>query len=76
VDDIALLHRLGVNLATLDQAPEQPRTADARTRYGLPCSTCGAPAVATTTVTVSASSRWLDSCRDHMIAAARLRSAA
>jgi len=75
VDDTALLRTLAIEPATLAPAPATVRTADARTRYGLPCSTCGAPSVAATTVTTPAGPRWLDSCRDHMIAAAKLRSA-
>ena len=75
MDDTALLCTLAIDPGALAPAPATVRTADARTRWGLPCSTCGTPAVATTTVTLPAGPRWLDSCRDHMLTAARLRSA-
>jgi hypothetical protein len=73
MDDADLLRSLGVDPATLDPAPAAPRTADARQRFGRPCSTCGAEAISTGTVDLPQGCFWLDSCRDHMLEAFRLR---
>jgi len=71
--DADLLRSLAVDPANLDPAPARLRSAAARERFGRPCSVCGAPAQATTTVALSGGCCWLDTCRDHMLAVARLR---
>ncbi|MFF2101013.1 hypothetical protein [Streptomyces sp. NPDC058202] len=73
MDDADLLRSLGVDPAALDPAPAVLRTADARRRFGRPCSTCGAEAISTGTVDLPHGRFWLDSCRDHMLHAFRLR---
>ncbi|MER5653414.1 hypothetical protein ABT076_10405 [Streptomyces sp. NPDC002131] len=73
MNDADLLRSLGVDPAALDPAPATLRTVDARQRFGQPCSTCGAKAISTGTVDLPQSSFWLDSCRDHMLEAFRLR---
>lgn len=76
VDDLDRLARLGVDPATLEPAPDGPlRRSGYRARI-IPgpsrrlCSACGKPAVATRRVDVQGL-RWLDSCRDCMLADAR-----
>jgi hypothetical protein len=71
--DADLLRSLAVDPAALDRAPARLRAAAARERFGRPCSVCGAPARATTIVALSEGCCWLDTCRDHMLAVARLR---
>lgn len=73
MDDADLLRSLAVDPVALHPAPAQLRTADARQRFGRPCSTCGAEAISTGTVDLPQGSFWLDSCRDHMLEAFRLR---
>lgn len=74
--DADLLLRLGIDPDTLDPAPERRRSADAAQRMGRPCAACGLPGYATRIVRLVDGCRWLDTCRDHMIAAARLQAAA
>lgn len=77
VDDLDRLARLGVDPAVLEPAPDGPlRHSGYRARITLgpshrPCSACGKPAVATRRVDAGAL-RWLDSCRDCMLAGARV----
>ncbi|MGW1961796.1 hypothetical protein ACWCPD_16150 [Streptomyces sp. NPDC001935] len=73
--DADLLLRLGVAAAALDPAPARLRSADAGHRMGLPCAACGTPARATRIVDLTDGPHWLDTCRDHMIVAARLTAA-
>jgi hypothetical protein len=75
--DVGRLAFLGVDPAALDPAPDGPLRRSgyqARINPGLSrrgCSVCGKPAVATRRIEV-AGLRWLDSCRDCMLAGARL----
>ena len=79
--DLQLLAALGVDPATLDEAPDGMlhRTGWQARVHPLsptrrPCTTCGAPAYATCRLDLpELGLRWLDSCRDHMLAVARLR---
>lgn len=73
--DADLLLHLGVDPAALDPAPERLRSVDAEHRIGLPCAVCGRPGYATRIVRLPEGCRWLDTCRDHMIAAARFQAA-
>ncbi|MFE9432831.1 hypothetical protein [Streptomyces sp. NPDC006640] len=73
MDDADLLRSLAVDPAALDPAPAVLYTADARRRFGRPCSTCGATATSTGTVDLPHGVFWLDSCRDHMLQGFRLR---
>ncbi|MFF4536522.1 hypothetical protein [Streptomyces aureus] len=71
--DADLLLHLGVDPAALDPSPERRRSADACQRIGLPCAVCGRPGYATRIVRLPDGCRWLDTCRDHMIASARFQ---
>ncbi|MFF3884065.1 hypothetical protein [Streptomyces sp. NPDC001914] len=75
MDDADLLLRLRVDPADLDPAPERLRPADAEHRIGLPCASCGLPGYATRIVRLADGCRWLDTCRDHMIASATFQAA-
>ncbi|MDX2757937.1 hypothetical protein [Streptomyces europaeiscabiei] len=76
VDDLDRLARLGVDPAALEPAPDWPlrrsgyqaRITPGSSRRG--CSACGKPAVATRRIEADGL-RWLDSCRDCMVAGAR-----
>lgn len=76
VDDRDRLGLLGVDPAELETAPDGPlRQAGYRARITPGpsrrlCSACGSPAVATRRVDADGL-RWLDSCRDCMLAGAR-----
>ncbi|MEU4168895.1 hypothetical protein AB0F46_18705 [Streptomyces sp. NPDC026665] len=75
MDDADLLLHLGVTAAALDPAPERLRPADAEHRIGLPCAACGLPGYATRIVRLVDGCRWLDTCREHMIASATFQAA-
>lgn len=77
VSDVDRLEFLGVDPAALESAPDGPlRHSGYRPRITpgpdrRRCSACGAPAVATRRVDVRGL-RWLDSCRDCMVAGMRM----
>ncbi|MFJ8995639.1 hypothetical protein ACIRQH_35190 [Streptomyces sp. NPDC102279] len=73
MDETAILAALGADPTTLDPAPEHLHTADARRRFGRPCSSCGTPGVSTRIIRLPHGHCWLDSCRDHMLKSFRLR---
>lgn len=74
--DLDRLTLLGIDPAVLEPAPAGPlRYSGYRCRIGpgpsrRSCSACGRPAVATRRIEVDGL-RWLDSCRDCMVAGAR-----
>ncbi|WP_329576702.1 MULTISPECIES: hypothetical protein [unclassified Streptomyces] len=73
-----LLRSLALDLADLKPAPLRPANAqDAAERLGpdpLPCAACGTPARSTRIIdTADHGRRWLDLCRDCMLATADLR---
>ncbi|MFD7204378.1 hypothetical protein [Streptomyces sp. NPDC059893] len=73
-----LLLRLGLDPADLKPAPTRAATAqDAAERLGpepLPCASCGTPARSTRIIdTPNHGRRWLDLCRDCMLAIADRR---
>lgn len=76
VSDVDRLTLLGVDPAALEPAPDGPlRHSGYRVRITPSpdrrrCSACGTPAVATRRVNVQGL-RWLDSCRDCMVAGMR-----
>ncbi|WP_060905262.1 hypothetical protein [Streptomyces scabiei] len=78
VSDLARLARLGIDPAVLEPAPVGPlRYSGYQSRIGpgpshRSCSACGAPAVATRRIEVDGLLRWLDSCRDCMVAGAQV----
>ncbi|GHF13678.1 hypothetical protein GCM10014715_81580 [Streptomyces spiralis] len=75
-DDLRTLAALGIDPASLDPAPDGPlRHPSSRARIHplspdhKRCSSCAAPAVATCRLDLPGFGlRWLDSCRDRMIA--------
>jgi hypothetical protein len=77
MDDADLLRLLDIDPADLDPAPPWAPyrgTGAERIDGSRPCAGCGEPARSTRLVDVpGAGRRWLDTCRDHMLAAARLR---
>jgi hypothetical protein len=76
VSDLDRLTLLGIAPAVLEPAPAGPlRYSGYQSRISpgpshRSCSACGAPAVATRRIEVEGL-RWLDSCRDCMLDAAR-----
>jgi hypothetical protein len=79
VSDLERLAFLGIDPAHLESAPDDPRAPGWRERvaYGeptrRPCCSCRALAVATRVVDIPGlGRRWLDQCRDCMIAGIRL----
>ncbi|MET8765496.1 hypothetical protein [Streptomyces sp. NPDC004658] len=73
-NDLHVLAALGIDPAHLDPAPDGPlRYSGDRDRIPpaghYPCSSCGAPAVATCRRSIPGLGlRWQDSCRNCMIA--------
>ncbi|NMI63169.1 hypothetical protein [Streptomyces sp. RLA2-12] len=74
--DADLLRALAIDAADLEPAPPWAPyrgTSTARIDGSRPCVSCGQPARATRVVDVPVlGPRWLDTCRDHFLAAARL----
>ncbi|MEU0818988.1 hypothetical protein [Streptomyces mirabilis] len=74
--DADLLRTLGIDPAALEPAPPWAPyrgTSTARLDGGHRCARCGQPARATRVVDVPGlGRRWLDTCRDCFLAAARL----
>lgn len=81
--ELAALAHLGIDPVDLDPGPDDlTRAPGWRERVSpgsptrRPCSACGAPAMSTRLVRLSGRGpRWIDACRDHMIAGWRARSA-
>lgn len=79
--ELASLSHFGVNPADLEPGPDDLVRApgwrervypDSPTRR--PCSACGVPAMSTRLVPLPGlGPRWIDYCRDHMIAGWRIR---